>query len=63
MRYAFMKSEKPKTPEERKFEAAKDQEFVIPETPATHGNDRPLFHGHPKGNVEKLIEHGRQMGF
>lgn len=60
-----MKATKSQTPEERKLEATKDQEIVIPEQPAAHShpNDKPLFHGHPKGNVEKLIEHGRQMGF
>lgn len=60
-----MKATKSPTPEERKLEATKDQEIVIPEQPAaySHPKDKPLFHGHPKGNVEKLIEHGRQMGF
>lgn len=27
-----------------------------------HGDEVPLFK-HPEGNVEKLIERGRQMGF
>ncbi len=59
-----MKPQKSQTAEERKLAATKDQEIVVPETPAaSHIKDRPLFHGHPEGNVEKLIEHGRQMGF
>ena len=59
-----MKAKNSPTPEERKLEATKDQEIVIPDQPASsHPNDQPLFDGHPEGNVEKLIEHGRQMGF
>lgn len=27
-----------------------------------HGDEAPLFK-HPQGNVEKLVERGRQMGF
>ncbi len=59
-----MNAENSPTPEEQKLKAAEGQELTIPEQPASaHEKDKPLFDGHPDGNVEKLIEHGRQMGF
>lgn len=56
-----MKPQKSHPAEKRKLAAAKDQPTEA--STASHLKDKPLFHGHPEGNVEKLIEHGRQMGF
>jgi hypothetical protein len=59
-----MKSSKSKSMVERKRQTAETQEIILPKAPsASYTRDKPLFHGHPEGNVEKLIEHGRQMGF
>jgi len=49
-----------------KDDAQEEESREHPAPPARqdkdHGDEVPLFK-HPEGNVEKLVERGRQMGF